>query len=59
MEKMGPSPILSIIYAVSIGIMPNFKGGNNGYGLKNVTCKQTLRSERLWVQCLVYVLVNW
>ena len=34
LEKMGPSPILSIINAVPIGIMPNFKGGNNGYGLK-------------------------
>ena len=27
--KMGPSPILSIIYTVTIGTMLNFNGGNN------------------------------
>ena len=41
---MGPSPILSFIHTVSIGIMLNFNGGNNGYGLLNVTCKQAFRT---------------
>ena len=37
---MGP-PVLSIIHAVTIGTMLNINSGNNGYGLKNFTCKQT------------------
>ena len=36
---MGQSPILSIIHTVPIGLMLNFNGGNNGHGLKIVTCK--------------------
>ena len=39
---MGPSPILPIIHTVTISTMLNNKGGNNGHGLKNSTCKQTL-----------------
>ena len=39
-EKMCPSAILSIIHTVTIGIMLNFNGGNNGHKLKNVTWKQ-------------------
>ena len=42
-EKMGPSPILSIIPTVTIDTMLNFNGGNNRHGLKNVRCKQTLK----------------
>ena len=37
--EMSPSPILSIIHTVTIGTMLNYNGGNNGHGLKNVTCK--------------------
>ena len=43
---MGLSPILFVIHTVTIGIMVNFNGGNNGHGLKNVTCKQTLFSKK-------------
>ena len=32
---------MSIIHMVIIATMLNFNGGNNGHGLKNVTCKQT------------------
>ena len=42
---MGPSPILSVIHTVTIGTMLNFKGTNNGHGLKNVTCIQTLTDQ--------------
>ena len=42
---MGPSLILSIIYTVTIDTMLNINGGNNGYRLKHVTCKQNLRRE--------------
>ena len=38
---MDLSSILSIIHTITIGTMRNFNGGNNGHGLKNVTCKQT------------------
>ena len=38
---MGPSSFLSIIATVTNGTMLNFNCGNNGHGLKNVTCKQT------------------
>ena len=34
MEKMGPSPILSIIHTVTVSTMLNFKGGNKAHGLK-------------------------
>ena len=40
-EKKGQSPILSVILTITIGTMLNFNGGNNGHGLKNITCKQT------------------
>ena len=40
---MGSSPILSVIHTVTIGAILNFKGGNNGLGLKNIRCKQTLK----------------
>ena len=33
---MDPSPILSAIHTVAVGIMLNFNDGNNGHGLKNV-----------------------
>ena len=39
---MGQSPILSIIQTVTIAMMLNFRGGNNGHGLKNVAFKQAL-----------------
>ena len=32
-----------LIHIVTIGTMLNFNGGNNGYGLKTFTCKQTLK----------------
>ena len=38
---MDPSLILSVIHTITIGTMLNFNGGNNGYGLKYVTCKPT------------------
>ena len=38
-EKMGPSPILSIIRTATMLIL---NGGNNERELKNITCKQTL-----------------
>ena len=41
MDRICPSPILSIIHTVTIGTMLNFNGCNNGHGVKNVTCKQT------------------
>ena len=47
MGRMDPSPILSVIHIVSIGTMLNNNGGNNGKGLKNITCKQTLWSLNL------------
>ena len=34
---MGSLPILSVIHTVN--------GGNNGYGLRNVTCKQTFQLD--------------
>ena len=43
MDWIGPSPNLSVIHTVTIGTMLNLNGGNNGHGLKTVTCKQTLR----------------
>ena len=30
------------LFTFTIGTMLNFNDGNNGHGLKNVTCKQTL-----------------
>ena len=39
---MGLSPILSIIHTLTIGTMLNFNGCNNGHGLENVSCKQTV-----------------
>ena len=48
---MSPSPVLSVIHTVTFGTMLNFKDGNNGHGLKNVTCKQTLKlSEETFLQ---------
>ena len=41
-EKIGPSPILSVIHTVTIGTMLNFNGGNNEDRLKNGRCKLTL-----------------
>ena len=41
-EKMGLSPILSIIHTITTGTMLNFNCDNNRHGLKTVTCKQTL-----------------
>ena len=38
---MGSSPILSVIHTVIIGTILSLNGGNNGHGLKDVTCKQT------------------
>ena len=52
-EKMGPSPILSVTYAVTIGTMLNFDGGNKGHGIKNVTFSfSTVDSQSL-------ILVKW
>ena len=39
---MGLSHILSRIHTVNAGTMLYSNGGNNGHGLKNVTCKHTL-----------------
>ena len=52
MGRMRPSPILSIIYTVTIGTKLNNNGGNNVQGLKNVTCKQTLIIYLLYL-CLI------
>ena len=35
-EKMGLSPILSVIHTVTIETMLNVNSGNNGHGLKRV-----------------------
>ena len=40
--RMGKSAILSVIHTINIATMLNFNKCNNGHGLKNVTCKQTL-----------------
>ena len=42
---MGLSPILLLIHTVTIITMLNNNGGNNGNGLNNVTCKQTLTAN--------------
>ena len=42
---MSLSPMLSAIHTVTFDTMLNNKSGNNGNGLKNVTCKQTFQSE--------------
>ena len=61
-EEMGPSTILSVIHIISIGTMLNFNGNNNGHGLKNVTCKETCRIQRIFEEfacnlfCLILVL---
>ena len=41
MDRMGPSPILSVIHTVTIGTVFNFNSDNNGHGLNNVMYKQT------------------
>ena len=41
---------LSVICTFTIGIVLNFNGGNNGRGLKNITCEQTF--TRLCHECL-------
>ena len=41
-KKIGPSPILSVVHTTTIDTLLNVDGGNNGHGLNNVTCKQTL-----------------
>ena len=33
--------ILCDLHTITLGTMLNNNGGNNGHGLKNVTCKQT------------------
>ena len=40
---MCPLLILSVIHIITIGIMLNFNGGNNGHVLINFTCKHTLK----------------
>ena len=42
-QKNHPSPILAVSHTITVGTMLNFKGGNNGHGLKNVTRKQIFR----------------
>ena len=42
-ERIGLSPILSVIHVIIIGIMLNANGGNNGHGLRNVTCEQAFK----------------
>ena len=44
-EKMGPSPILSVIHTFTIGAMLNFHDSKDGSGIENVTCKQTLKES--------------
>ena len=44
---MSTSPILSVIHTITIDTMLNLNGCNNGHGLKNITCKQTLAVEDL------------
>ena len=41
-DRMGPSPIVTVIHTITIDTMLSFNYRNNGHGLKNVTCKQTL-----------------
>ena len=57
--KMDPSPILSVIHAITIGItisiMLNFNGGNNGHELQYVTCKQTFSVT----ECKCHVANKW
>ena len=43
---MGPSPILFAIHSISIGIMLNFNGGNNGHGLKRFRVNRPLVLRR-------------
>ena len=50
MNRNGPSPILFVIHTIMIGTMLNNNGGNNGHGLKNVTCKQTLGAKMISMQ---------
>ena len=45
MDGIDPSPILSIIHTVTIGIMFNNNVDNNRHGLKNVTYKQTFSNK--------------
>ena len=33
-QKLGPSPIMSVIHIVTTGTMLNYNGGNKGHGLK-------------------------
>ena len=44
-EKKGPF-ILSVRVRVTFGTMLNVNGGNNGHGLKNVTCEQTFMGKK-------------
>ena len=42
---MGSSLILSIIYTVTIGAIPNSNGGNNGHGLKRYFVNRPLNTS--------------
>ena len=44
-QKMGSSPILSIIHTVTFGPILRFNGGNNRYGLENGVRKQILKDN--------------
>ena len=49
-DRMGQLPIPSVIHSVTNGIMINWSnnGGNDWYGLKNITCKQTFMVDSHW-----------
>ena len=49
MDRMDLSPILSVIHTVAIDTVLNSNGGNNGHGLKTVTCRQTFKA---WIKSL-------
>ena len=39
-DRMGPSLLLPVIHTVTIGIMLNFNGGNNGHIVNTLTCNK-------------------
>ena len=47
MDRMGPSPNLSIIHTVTIGTMLNNNGGNTGHGLKTLHANRHLRLSKI------------
>ena len=52
---MGHHPL----FPDTTGTMLKFNDGNNGYGLKNVTCKQTFNGEKHALSTEALELRNW